>query len=484
MNNYLFSVLLIPNILKNHCYIYSLIVKTSNGDYMIEHVEIKKQDDKEILYVYLNIEFEFGSIFNKNINIKKKINDFLKKNKINFKGNIATIFIGGVLIGNIILNKPNFNYSDINKTIPISEVIQLPNLIKKENDEVKLDNVNDFEDKNIDIIDSNNNLDEKNNQSTIKKDLTTNNNSNNQNNIDNKSNITTESSINQNTYTNTIESNIMSSYENEEVIDNNIYITLKRSNGSIISIELEEYVIGVVGAEMPALFHNDALKAQAIIARTYALKANSNGKILTDTESSQNYKDNNELKNIWQDNYNIYYNKIKSCVEETKGMYLTYNGNYIEAVYHSTSNGKTESSSNVWGNYFPYLVSVESNYDSLNPTFISTKTLSYSETSSKLGIEIDYNTDFIILGKTDGERVSYIQIKDKIFKGVEFRSLLGLKSADFSIEKYEDNLVITTKGYGHGVGLSQYGANGMAKNGYSYKDILKHYYQGVTINMK
>ena len=160
--------------------------------------------------------------------------------------------------------------------------------------------------------------------------------------------------------------------------------------------------MGVVGAEMPASFHNQALMAQAIIARTYALKANSKGQILSDNESTQSYKDNDELKSLWGSSYNAYYNKIKGAVISTKGMYLTYNGEYIDAVYHSTSNGKTEDSSNVWGNYFPYLVSVESPYDSLNPSFSQDKTITYQELSTKLNTDINIDTDFFIQSKTSG----------------------------------------------------------------------------------
>ena len=163
-------------------------------------------------------------------------------------------------------------------------------------------------------------------------------------------------------------------------------------------------------------------------------------------------------------------------------MYLTYNGKYIEAVYHSTSNGYTEDSKNVWGNAFPYLVSVESEYDSLNPSFIKQKNISYEELSNKLNMSINKETTFSILSKTSGNRVDNIEIGGKTYKGVDLRNILGLRSADFDVEKKEEGVVFTTRGYGHGVGLSQYGANGMAKNGYSYVEILKHYYKGVSIS--
>ena len=270
--------------------------------------------------------------------------------------------------------------------------------------------------------------------------------------------------------------------EVEEIQDNNTYINLQKKDGSIQKIELEEYVVGVVGAEMPALFNVEALKAQAIIARTYALKANSKGKNLRDNESNQSYKTNDELQRLWGGNYGAYYAKVKRAVNETKGTVLTYNGNYIEAVYHSTSNGVTESSVNVWGNYYPYLVSVSSQYDNLNVSFFVSKEISYQELSNKLGFNINKETIIELNGKTSGNRVESVKIGERVYKGIDFRNILGLRSADFEIEYTDTGIIFTTKGYGHGVGLSQYGANGMAKNGYSCEAILKHYYPGVSLS--
>ena len=324
------------------------------------------------------------------------------------------------------------------------------------------------------VVETKKNISEKKN--TNKQTTTNSNNS--------KSNTSTNYNQSNNSISNSnkvIEENVQ---EEKQVVDNSIYVKVKRKSGNVETIELEEYIIGVVSAEMPALFHTEALKSQAVIARTYALKSIVSGKILTDTESTQSYKSVSELTSLWGNNYNTYYNKIKQCVMDTKGMYLTYNGNYIDAVYHSTSNGKTESSKEVWGNFYPYLVSVDSSYDNLNPSFLYSVNFTYQELTSKLGIEITSDTNFNILGLTEGNRVSSIEINGKTYKGVEFRSILGLRSADFVIEKNDIGVKITTKGYGHGVGLSQYGANGMAKNGSSYIDILKHYYKGVSIQKK
>ena len=247
-------------------------------------------------------------------------------------------------------------------------------------------------------------------------------------------------------------------------------------------MELEEYIIGVVGAEIPASFHEEALKAQAIIARSYALHAVRNNKVLTDNSKTQNYNDTTQLKKKWGSQYEYYYNKIKNAVENTKGVYLSYNNKVIEAFYHSTSNGYTEASKNVWGSDYPYLVSVESPYDNTNKSFIKETFLTYEQLSSKLNDNINSETEFKITSYTEGKRVENIKINNKNYTGVSLRTLLGLRSADFEIEKTSEGITFITKGYGHGVGLSQYGANGMAKNGYTYKQILKHYYQGISID--
>ena len=440
---------------------------------MINRFEIKNINGEERLYLYLNFDFEFGSIGDKKENKKiiESIDEFIVKNNITFKGSIISLVVGGILIGNLVLNRPIYNKNiDENitpKIIEVEKLLYVPKIEIKD-DKKEIDNIELIINENIENKEINN----KNTKFSIKQ------NSDNNINKNNSTNINLNDSINHSN--NSSNTNIIETKE-KEAIDNNTYVKVKRSNGEIITIELEEYLIGVVGAEMPALFHEEALKAQSVIARTYALKSISQGKILTDTESTQSYKNNSELKSLWGSKYDIYYNKIKNAVNSTKGEYLTYNGTYIDAVYHSTSNGRTENSSNVWNNYFPYLVSVDSKYDSTNPSFIHEIELSYEYLSSKLGTDINNETNFNILGYTEGNRIANISINDKNYTGVEFRNILSLRSASFEIENLENGIKIITKGYGHGVGMSQYGANGMAKHGYSYKDILKHYYQGVVI---
>jgi len=262
-------------------------------------------------------------------------------------------------------------------------------------------------------------------------------------------------------------------------VSEKIYVTLQRSNGTIEKIELEEYIIGVVAAEMPASFQKEALKAQAVAARTYTLKRLSKNLIMTDTTSTQVYKDTTQLKRLWGKKFDLYYNKIKNAVLETKGKTIRYQGVYIDAVYHSMSNGKTEDAKNVWGSSIPYLKSVDSPWDLLVQDNTSTITKDI-ETLNKL-IGINLQDAVLMFQKNESDRIETVSFNDIRYTGVEFRSLLGLRSSDFTIELVGDEMKITTKGYGHGVGLSQYGANAMAKEGYTYSQILKHYYTGVTI---
>ena len=284
-------------------------------------------------------------------------------------------------------------------------------------------------------------------------------------------------------------SNDVEDKKNEEVIKqdkkepeitNSVLVTVNRSNGSIINLDLDEYLIGVVGSEMPASFNIEALKAQAIVARTYTLKRISEGKILSDNTSTQVYKDNDELKKMWKDGYDKYYTKVKNAVMSTKGMVLMYNNNYIDAVYHSTSNGMTEDAVYVWGYDIPYLKSVKSETDTKASTYERKVVFPLEKMSSLLNTNIKEDTN-IYLERNTSHRVTNIIINDLKISGTTFRTLLGLRSTDFTIEIQKDYAYITTHGYGHGVGMSQYGANGLANLGFTYISILNHYYQNVLI---
>ena len=238
-------------------------------------------------------------------------------------------------------------------------------------------------------------------------------------------------------------------------ITNDITIKLK-TNGTVINIPLEEYVIGVVAAEMPASFNLEALKAQAVATRTFAMKKVTSKITLLDSTSHQVYKDKNEQKSMWGKSYDIYYNKIRNAVYDTKGVVLKYNGNYIDALYHSISNGKTELPKYVWGNNLSYLQSVNSNWDKNVNGYEKTVKFTYSFLNSKLGTNINSSSNIKINSYTASNRVDSVTIGNKTFSGVTLRSKLSLRSADFVIEKTDLGLDITTRGYGHGVGMSQY----------------------------
>lgn len=266
----------------------------------------------------------------------------------------------------------------------------------------------------------------------------------------------------------------------EEVQDTTQYVTVYRSNGQVLKISATEYLIGVVAAEMPASFQMDALKAQSILARTYMMKAMSSGKKLTDTVATQRYIDTSEMKKMWGTSYSSYYQKIQTAVSSTKDLVITYQGNLIDAVYHSTSNGKTEDSENVWGNAFPYLKSVDSSWDKSASSYFRSTQIAKAEFMKTFGLsEEAYSVQ--ILSRNASGRVSLVQVGGETYSGVEFRNKLGLRSADFDVTLTDTFVQIDTRGYGHGVGLSQYGANGMAKEGYTFVQILKHYYNGIEI---
>lgn len=443
---------------------------------MINGYTIRKVNGQDVMYLFFDFNYEFSSFdfMAKREKIHDVVRNFIRDHNIIFKGATIALVAGGILFGSINLSTPSFSQVSMNNNVSIEEKV----------DHVKSDEIVEIEDvKENSVV--NDNVSVSDNEVVVNSDSpsividNTKSDSVVNNAGSNVSDVNNDVSVSE-----PIASTIVSEPVNEVsevVVDNNIYVSVRRGDGRVVSLELEDYVTGVVGAEMPALFNSEALKAQAVIARTYALKANSMGRTLSDNESTQSYKDNGDLAGIWGSNYSSYYSKIKDAVNSTKGIYLTYNGNYIEAVYHSTSNGRTEDSSNVWGNSYPYLVSVDSVYDNSNPSFSISKSFSYSDISSKLGINVSSNTEFNILGYTSGGRVSSISVDGTEFSGVSFRSMLGLRSADFDIVKNDEGVVITTRGYGHGVGMSQYGANGMGKAGYSYSDILLHYYPGVSI---
>ena len=399
----------------------------------------------EILYIDLNINYDFGNFKNTKTNFKKELKKFLNNLKINFNKIVLTC--SGVIIGSIILTNNNFNNEVSMKYVPNIDT-RIPYITHYSNVEKIDDNI---------IVNSD--VNEVKENVNISQDISKN--------VENS--VNKEPKIIENTNSDNTTNSSMSE------------ITIYRSNGSIINLNMTDYLIGVVSSEMPASFNLEALKAQSVLARTYALKAKQTGKKLTDTVSTQSYIDIDQMKNKWENSFNTYYNKIKNAVENTNGEYLSYNGNYIEALYHSTNNGKTESSLDVFGNYYPYLISVSSEYDKNASSYLRTINMPLDTISNKLGLNLNNDSVISILSYTDEGNIKEININGNNFSGKKVRELLGLRSADFDISISDNNANITTRGYGHGVGMSQYGANGMANAGYSYKDILSHYYPGTTL---
>jgi len=246
-------------------------------------------------------------------------------------------------------------------------------------------------------------------------------------------------------------------------------------------LPLEEYLVGVVSGEMPASYEIEALKAQAVAARTYTLNIMETESAIYDTVQHQVYMDQSQLKERWGNDFDQYYNKVKRAVDETKSKTIEYNGERITPLYFSISNGYTENSEDYWENEIPYLKSVSSEWDKTAPKYeevveFDLKTLRTKFNNSKLT-----KKGFTILSRTEGKNVDEVLIGDKVYSGREVRELLGLRSSDFSFEFKDNKMLITTRGYGHGVGMSQYGANQLAKMGKSYKEILQYYYQNINI---
>lgn len=279
---------------------------------------------------------------------------------------------------------------------------------------------------------------------------------------------------------------IVSSPNKEETAyfnDDLVNVTVKDvDSNEETNLDLEEYVVGVVAGEMPASFEIEALKAQAIAARSYALS-----KIETSTESydlvtditNQVYITTEDMQEKWGEDYDFYYDKIKNAVSATKNLVMEYEGDVISAYYFAMSNGATEDVSLVFGESRDYLKSVDSSWDESVKNFSVTTTFTKEEFCSKLSIDCS-NITIGAIDRSSTNRVNTIVINDKEFKGTTLRALLGLRSTDFTID-ISDDIKITTKGYGHGVGMSQYGANEMAKNGASYEEILNHYYKDIDI---
>ncbi|WNR44661.1 stage II sporulation protein D [Paenibacillus roseipurpureus] len=273
-----------------------------------------------------------------------------------------------------------------------------------------------------------------------------------------------------------------------------VYLT---KQAKVQTVPLEQYVRGVLAAEMPVEFELEALKAQAMAARTYVVrrvleKDYSNmpvqDALVTDTTAHQAYLTDQELKEKWvKGSYEANMAKIDRAVNETKDQILTYAHEPINATFFSTSNGYTENSEEYWPFKSPYLRSVPSPWDiKLSSHYQESVTLSYKTMLQKLGVPSIATTDtsakgMKVLKWSTGHRILSMTIGGKLFSGREVREKLGLASSQFAWKWSGSQITITTYGYGHGVGLSQWGANGMAKEGKTAEDIVTYYYTGISI---
>jgi stage II sporulation protein D len=263
-----------------------------------------------------------------------------------------------------------------------------------------------------------------------------------------------------------------------------------------VQVPLEAYVRGVLAAEMPIDFQPEAMKAQAIASRTYIVRHMLDRELrsvplkdatVTDSIAHQAYITDEELKERWKERYEANMDRLNRVVEETKDLILTYNGQPINATFFSTSNGYTENSEDYWGNYVPYLRSVSSPWDQkLSPRFKETIRVTAKELKDKLGltaVPVSTNNAFMkVLERTQGNRIKKITAGGKSYSGREIREKLELNSSQFEWVWSGTDLLITTYGYGHGVGMSQWGANGMAMEGSKAEEIVKHYYTGVSLS--
>jgi stage II sporulation protein D len=264
---------------------------------------------------------------------------------------------------------------------------------------------------------------------------------------------------------------------------------------------IEEYIKGVVAAEMPASFGVEALRAQAIAARTFTLRrmvaaggpgctAHSGADICTDHRHCQ----------AWVSP--VYSRKIQDAVNSTKGLVATYQGGLIDACYHAASGGATDNSEEVWSSAVPYLKGVSTEFEAKEPDFLKEVSFAMDELEKQLEVSLKErkSTTYKVAGKdvhviseermdkpievleaSKAGRVKEIRIGDKVFSGYALRTLLGLPSTKMTYRIADNKVYITTTGYGHGVGMSQYGANAMADSGKNYVEILKHYYQGIEV---
>ena len=281
--------------------------------------------------------------------------------------------------------------------------------------------------------------------------------------------------------------------ESEDIIS--VYVT---SEDKVVEMSKSQYLKEVVSAEMPADFHIEALKAQAVAARSYLTsrmnaykqsekpKEHKGADICTDPTHCKAWISQEKRMESWGDSAKSNWDKISRAVDETSGQIITYNNEVISAVFHSTSSGRTENSKDVWGGDRPYLVSVESPGDLYSPKYKSEKSISVEEFKKTISNNIenvDFNKELVgEIERSEAGGIITISVGGVEIKGSKLRTLFDLRSTNINVTVTGDTVNFDVTGYGHGVGMSQYGANYLANQGTNYIDILKTYYQGVEIN--
>lgn len=293
------------------------------------------------------------------------------------------------------------------------------------------------------------------------------------------------------------EENILKEEKSGQTIQ--VYIKTK---DEVIAMDMNDYLKGVLTSEMPPTYELEALKAQATVARTYTYqkikydrgnKEHKGADICSDYKHCQAFHTKEEIMTIWRNKgyseSDIYSNwrKVSEAVENTQGYVILYNNDYIKAFFHADSGGKTESSDQIWGKEpLPYLVSVESRGEESHPFYNSKVTLETKQfedlVKDKINKDYIYSKDKIkILSYTTSGRVDQIKIGSNIVDATNLRTIFNLKSTMFNVIATEKNITFNVTGYGHGLGMSQVGANYMALQKYNFIDIIKHYYKGVTV---
>ena len=259
------------------------------------------------------------------------------------------------------------------------------------------------------------------------------------------------------------------------------YETIPSANGigvwngeEVVPMDTEDYIIHVTAAEMPATYEKEALKAQAVAARTFAMKhltgelrCKSGHTICTDYACCQAFLTTEQLRERWGSSFEDYYARIEAAVHETEGLVLTSGGELVTALYHSSSGGRTENCEAVFAVALPYLVSAE---------FISKVNSAFPDAQMS-----DPAKDVDVWQRTESGRIQLIRLGGTVVTGQQLRNALKLRSTNVKFSITQSNVKITCFGFGHGVGMSQCGANAMAKNGSSFDEILQHYYTGVDI---